>query len=159
MAIEQARAYLKQYHKDQDILELDASSATVELAAQALGTQPERIAKSLSFMGKEHALIVVAAGDCRVDNHAYKETFGCKAKMLKGDEVEAYTNHTIGGVCPFGVPEDTQLYLDVSLKRFDYVYPACGTANSAIRLTISELETLLPNAAWVDVCKGWRDEG
>jgi prolyl-tRNA editing enzyme YbaK/EbsC (Cys-tRNA(Pro) deacylase) len=89
MAMEQARAYLKQYHKEQDILVLDASSATVEQAAQALGTQPERIAKSLSFMVREHAVIVVAAGDCRVDNHAYKETFGCKAKMLKGDEVES----------------------------------------------------------------------
>ena len=87
MAMEQARAYLKQYHKEQDILVLDTSSATVEQAAQALGTQPERIAKSLSFMGKEHAVIVVAAGDCRVDNHAYKETFGCKAKMLKGEPI------------------------------------------------------------------------
>lgn len=124
MAMEQARAYLKQYHKEQDILVLDASSATVEQAAQALGTQPERIAKSLSFMVREHAVIVVAAGDCRVDNHAYKETFGCKAKMLKGDEVEAYTNHAIGGVCPFGVPANTRIYLDVSLKRFDFVYPA-----------------------------------
>ena len=137
MAMEQARAYLKQYHKEQDILVLDASSATVEQAAQALGTQPERIAKSLSFMVREHAVIVVAAGDCRVDNHAYKETFGCKAKMLKGDEVEA----------------NTRIYLDVSLKRFDFVYPACGTPNSAIRLTIAELETLLPQASWVDVCR------
>lgn len=153
MAMEQARAYLKQYHKEQDILVLDASSATVEQAAQALGTQPERIAKSLSFMVREHAVIVVAAGDCRVDNHAYKETFGCKAKMLKGDEVEAYTNHAIGGVCPFGVPANTRIYLDVSLKRFDFVYPACGTPNSAIRLTIAELETLLPQVSWVDVCR------
>ena len=104
-------------------------------------------------MVREHAVIVVAAGDCRVDNHAYKETFGCKAKMLKGDEVEAYTNHAIGGVCPFGVPANTRIYLDVSLKRFDFVYPACGTPNSAIRLTIAELETLLPQASWVDVCR------
>ena len=89
----------------------------------------------------------------QVDNHAYKETFGCKAKMLKGDEVEAYTNHAIGGVCPFGVPANTRIYLDVSLKRFDFVYPACGTPNSAIRLTIAELETLLPQASWVDVCR------
>ena len=159
MAIEQAREYLRKYQKEQDIQLLDTSSATVELAAQALGTQPERIAKSLSFMGKEHALIVVAAGDCRVDNHAYKESFGCKAKMLKGEEVEAYTNHAVGGVCPFGVPSDTQVFLDVSLKRFAYVYPACGTANSAIKLTIAELEELLPDAKWVDVCKGWKSEG
>lgn len=157
MSLELAKAYLSKYGKDKDIMLLKESSATVELAAKALGTQPERIAKSLSFLGKDNALIVVCAGDCKIDNHAYKERFRCKAKMLKPEEVEKYTNHTIGGVSPFGVPNETKVYLDESLKRFDFVYPACGTANSAIKLTNGELEEILPNAEWVDVCKGWRE--
>lgn len=158
MGLQHAKAYLKQYGKDADILLLDTSSATVVLAAEALGTEPKRIAKSMSFMGKEQPLVIVTAGDCKIDNHNYKERFGCKAKMLKGEEVEQYTNHAIGGVCPFGLPKETQVYLDVSLKRFETVYPACGTANSAICLTINELEQMLPTATWVDVCKGWREE-
>lgn len=153
MSIELVRTYLKQYHREQDIMELTSSSATVELAAEALGTQPERIAKTLSFMGKEQPQVIVCAGDCKVDNHKFKDYFGVKAKMLKVDEVEQYTNHTIGGVCPFGVPEQTKIYLDVSLKRFAYVFPACGSANSAIKLTCDELSTLLPSAIWIDVCK------
>lgn len=152
-----AKAYLSKYKLDKDIMVLQDSCATVELAANALGTEPERIAKSLSFLGKETALIVVCAGDCKIDNHAYKERFGYKARMLKPDEVEKYTNHMVGGVCPFGVPKETKIYLDESLKRFDFVYPACGTANSAIKLTIKELEEILPDSEWVDVCKGWRE--
>lgn len=155
MAIELVRAYLKTVGREQDIIEFDVSTATVELAAQALQTEPERIAKSLSFKTKEGALIVVCAGDCKIDNHAFKEQFGVKAKMLKPDEVLQYTNHEIGGVCPFAVPEDTEIYLDISMKRFDYVYPACGSANSAIRLTCEELEGMLPYKGWVDVCKGY----
>ena len=158
MSLQHAKTYLKQYGKDEDIILLDTSSATVDLAAKALHIEPERIAKSMGFMGQENPIIVVTAGDCKIDNHNYKERFGCKAKMLKGDEVEQYTNHAIGGVCPFGIPEETQVFLDVSLKRFETVYPACGTANSAICLTIAELEEMLPQATWVDVCKGWREE-
>ncbi len=153
MAIELVREYLKTYGRDQDIIELDASSATVELAAAALHTQPERIAKTLSFMGKEQPLLIVCAGDSKIDNHKFKERFQVKAKMLKGTEVERYTNHAIGGVCPFAVPASTAVYFDLSLKRFDYLYPACGSANSAIRLTCEELETLVPQGTWVDVCK------
>ena len=121
MAIELVREYLKAYGRDQDIIELDTSSATVELAAQALGTGPERIAKTLSFMGRDHALLVVCAGDCKIDNHKFKETFHVKARMLKADEVEKYTNHAVGGVCPFAVPAETPVYLDVSLKRFPWI--------------------------------------
>lgn len=153
MAIERVREYLRAYGREQDIIELDTSSATVELAATALHTKPERIAKSLSFMGKEQPFIVVCAGDCKVDNHKFKETFHVKPKMLKGDEVERCTNHAIGGVCPFAVPEGTAIYLDASLRRFDHVFPACGSANSAIRVSCEELETLVPRARWVDVCK------
>ena len=153
MAIELVREYLKAYGRDQDIIELDTSSATVELAAQALGTGPERIAKTLSFMGRDHALLVVCAGDCKIDNHKFKETFHVKARMLKADEVEKYTNHAVGGVCPFAVPEETPVYLDVSLKRFPWIYPAFGSANSAIKLSNEELQALVPGTRWVDVCK------
>ena len=157
MAIELVREYLKPYGRDMDIIELEASSATVELAAQALKTQPQRIAKSLSFMVEEHAVIIVCAGDCKIDNHAFKEYFHVKAKLLKPEDVEEYTNHTIGGVCPFALPTTTRVYLDVSMKRFDYIYPACGSSNSAIKCTMEDLQTLIPNAIWVDVCKGWKD--
>lgn len=153
MAIELVREYLKTYGREPDIIELDTSSATVELAAAALGTEPAHIAKSMSFMGSDGALIVVCAGDTKVDNHKFKECFGVKAKMLRGEDVEKYTNHAIGGVCPFAIPQDTKVYLDVSLKRFAHVYPACGSANSAIRLTCEELASLVGNGTWVDVCK------
>lgn len=152
MAIELVREYLKQYQRDQDIIELSESSATVEQAARALHTQPQRIAKSLSFMVEDHAIIVVCAGDCKVNNRSFKEVFGVKAKMLKSEEVEHYTNHQIGGVCPFAIPKETKVYLDESMKRFDYVYPACGSSNSAIRCTMNDLETLIPGAIWVNVC-------
>lgn len=153
MSIENVREYLKQYGKDHAIIILDDSSATVELAAKALHTETMRIAKSLSFMVKDKAVIIVCAGDCRIDNHKYKEYFHIKARMLKPDEVEKYTNHPIGGVCPFAVPETTSVYLDVSLQRFDYFYPACGSRNSAIRLTCEEITKLVPQATWIDVCR------
>lgn len=153
MSIENVREYLKQYGKDHAIIILDDSSATVELAAKALHTETMRIAKSLSFMVKDKAVIIVCAGDCRIDNHKYKEYFHVKARMLKPDEVERYTNHPIGGVCPFAVPETTSVYLDVSLQRFDYFYPACGSRNSAIRLTCGEITKLVPQATWIDVCR------
>lgn len=153
MSINQVREYLEKYNRDQDIIELNESSATVELAALALGTKPERIAKSLSFMVRDHAIIIVCAGDHKVDNHTFKSIFGVKAKMLKAEEVEIYTNHTIGGVCPFAIRKGTKVYLDVSLKRFEYVYPACGNSNSAIKLTCDEMEQLIPESKWIDVCK------
>lgn len=153
MSIENVREYLKQYGKDHAIIIQDDSSATVELAAKALHTETMRIAKSLSFMVKDKAVIIVCAGDCRIDNHKYKEYFHVKARMLKPDEVEKYTNHPIGGVCPFAVPETTSVYLDVSLQRFDYFYPACGSRNSAIRLTCEEITKLVPQATWIDVCR------
>lgn len=153
MSIENVREYLKQYGKDHAIIILDDSSATVELAAKALHTETMRIAKSLSFMVKDKAVIIVCAGDCRIDNHKYKEYFHVKARMLKPDEVERYTNHPVGGVCPFAVPETTSVYLDVSLQRFDYLYPACGSRNSAIRLTCEEITKLVPQATWINVCR------
>ncbi len=156
MAIALVKEYLKAYGKDQDVIELEESSATVELAAKALGIEGARIAKTLSFMGSDGALVVVCAGDCKIDNHKYKETFGVKAKMLKAEEVETYTNHSIGGVCPFALPKDTKIYLDESMKRFDYVYPACGSSNSAIKLSLEELASMVPYMKWVDVCKGWK---
>ena len=153
MAIEKVRTFLRERGFEDRVLEFDVSSATVELAAQAVGCEPERIAKTLSFYVGDRVALIVAAGDARIDNHKFKETFHVKAKMLKGDEVERCTNHAIGGVCPFAVPEGTAIYLDASLRRFDHVFPACGSANSAIRVSCEELETLVPRARWVDVCK------
>lgn len=157
MAINQVREYLKEFHMDQKILEFEVSSATVELAAQALACEPKRIAKSLSFQTAAEAILVVTAGDARIDNHKFKETFHTKAKMISPQDVEARIGHTIGGVCPFGVREDVKIYLDASLKRFTTVYPACGSANSAIELTLPQLETLSGDNfnKWVDVCKDW----
>ena len=158
MAIEKVRAFFRQFGMEGRVLEFPVSSATVELAAQALGCAPCRIAKSLSFMGPDGPLLVVAAGDAKVDNPRYKAQFGLKARMLTPDETEALVGHGVGGVCPFAVNGGVKVYLDESLKRFDTVFPACGSANSAIELTIPELETLSGFTAWVDVCKAWRQE-
>lgn len=155
MSIEKVRAYFTPYGLEKRIQEFDVSSATVDLAAQALCCEPCRIAKSLSFLVDGHAVLVVAAGDARIDNPKYKAQFGTKAKMLTPDEVETLVGHAVGGVCPFGVNEGTQVYLDMSLKRFQSVFPACGSSNSAIELTIDELEQYSGSIAWVDVCKGW----
>lgn len=144
---------------EQKIQELAVSSATVELAAEALHCEPQRIAKTLSFMVDGHAVLVVAAGDAKIDNSKYKAQFGTKAKMLSPDEAEALVGHAVGGVCPFAVNEGVPVYLDVSLKRFETVFPACGSSNSAIELTISELETYSGYVEWVDVCKGYSDSG
>lgn len=156
MAIEKAKEYLKQFGADKRVLEFEVSSATVELAAQALSCEPARIAKSLTFSG-EHPIMIVAAGDAKVDNRKFKEQFSMKAKMLGADEVETLIGHGVGGVCPFGVKEDVEVYLDDSLKRFKTVFPAAGSANSAIELTIEELERFSSCKQWVDVCKGWND--
>ena len=157
MAIEKVREYFKQYGMEDRVLEFDVSSATVELAAQALHCEPCRIAKTLSFMTADAPILVVAAGDAKIDNAKYKAQFGTKAKMLTPDEVETRIGHGIGGVCPFAVNAGVAVYLDESLKRFQTVFPACGSGNSAIELTLEELERYSGYAAWVDVCKGWRD--
>ena len=153
MSIERARAYLKKFGIEERILEFDVSSATVDLAAQALACEPARIAKSLSFKIENRTLLVLAAGDGKIDNKKYKAAFGAKAKMLSPDEVVERIGHAVGGVCPFGINDGVEVYLDESMKRFDYLYPAAGSANSAIKLTISELELYSGYKAWVDVCK------
>ncbi len=153
MAIEKARKHLKQFQFDHRIQEFPISSATVSLAAKALGTQEERIAKTLSFKIKEQAILIVCAGDTKIDNKKYKATFSTKAKMLAPKEVVTLIGHEIGGVCPFGINEGVKVYLDESLKRFETVFPACGSSNSAIELTIEELEKVSGYAKWVDVCR------
>lgn len=155
MSIEKVKEYFKQYGANNKILEFNESSATVELAAQALNCEPKRIAKSLSFMGKDNAILVVVAGDARIDNSKYKSEFGLKAKMLSPDEVEAMIGHRVGGVCPFAINQGVAVYLDESLKRFETVFPACGSSNSAIELTIAELEKYSNYEKWVSVCKDW----
>lgn len=153
MAIEKVREYFKGFGIDGRIRELNESSATVELAAKALGCEPCRIAKSLSFMVNGKPILVVAAGDVKIDNPKYKAQFGAKAKMLTPDEAEELIGHAVGGVCPFAVNDGAEVYLDESLKRFETVFPACGSSNSAIELTIEELEKYSNYIKWVDVCK------
>lgn len=155
MAIEKVRAYFREHGMEERIRELDASSATVELAAAALCCEPQRIAKTLSFMVDDHAILIVTAGDAKIDNQKYKAQFGTKAKMLSPEEAQTLVGHAVGGVCPFAVGEGVKVYLDVSLKRFETVFPACGSSNSAIELTIPELEEHSGYEAWVEVCKGW----
>jgi prolyl-tRNA editing enzyme YbaK/EbsC (Cys-tRNA(Pro) deacylase) len=154
MAIEKVREYFKQFGIEDKIQELENSSATVELAAKALNTEPARIAKSLSFKVEEKAILIICAGDVKIDNAKYKALFKAKAKMLTPDEVVEFIGHEIGGVCPFGINEGVNVYLDESLKRFTTVFPACGSSNSAIELTIPELEKYSNFTQWVDVCKG-----
>ena len=137
------------------ILEFPVSSATVELAAEALHCEPCRIAKTLSFMVGEKPVLIVAAGDTKIDNPKYKAQFGTKAKMLTPEQAEILVGHAVGGVCPFAVQPGVEVYLDASLKQFETVFPACGSSNSAIELTIPELERSSGYTAWVDVCKGW----
>ncbi len=157
MSIEKVRAYFKTLGIDGRIQELDASSATVELAAQALGVEGKRIAKTLSFLLDSSCILIVAAGDARIDNVRYKAYFGQKAKMLPHDDVPAYVGHAVGGVCPFAVKEGVKVYLDASLRRFETVFPACGSSNSAIELTLPELEQYAHAEGWIDVCKNWRE--
>jgi prolyl-tRNA editing enzyme YbaK/EbsC (Cys-tRNA(Pro) deacylase) len=158
MAIDKVKDYLSQWGRDKDILEFDTSSATVELAANVLGVTPSRIAKTLSFKAEEGALLVIAAGDARIDNAKFKAEFNMKAKMLSPEEVLEYTGHAVGGVCPFALNEELKVYSDISMKRFITVFPACGSSNSAIELTCDELEQYSGSSRWVDVCKGWQDE-
>lgn len=156
MAYENARAHLAKYGFEDRITLFDVSSATVELAAQAVGCDPAMIAKTLSFDVNGDVVLILAAGDAKIDNHKYKAQFACKARMLSHEEAEERIGHAVGGVCPFGVKENVKVYLDVSMKRFDTVYPACGTSNSAVRLTPGELERCAEPIAWIDVCKNWQ---
>ena len=158
MAIEKVREYFRALGMEERIREFQVSSATVDLAAAALKCEPRRIAKSLTFLVGETPVMIVAAGDARVDNAKYKAKFAAKAKMLPPDAVERLIGHGVGGVCPFGVNPGVQVYLDVSLRRFETVFPACGSANSAIELTIPELEKAARALGWVDVCKDWAKE-
>ena len=156
MSLATVKEYLKIYQLESRIQEFDVSSATVELAAQALSCEPCRIAKTLSFLVEEAPILIVAAGDAKVDNAKYRAQFSCKAKMLTPQQVLLLVGHAVGGVCPFAVKEGVTVYLDASLKRFETVFPACGTSNSAIELTIPELEACSNPVGWVDVCKNWQ---
>ncbi len=159
MSIEKARAYMRQFNIENRIIEFAASSATVVLAAQAAGCEPARIAKTLSFkLNDGSCILIVTAGDAKVDNAKFKHFFGCKAKMLSAGEVEPLVGHAIGGVCPFGINDGVRVYLDISLKRFATFFPACGSHNSAIELTPDELEKYAANCeGWQDLCKGWQE--
>lgn len=155
MSIEKVKEYFRNYGLEERVQEFEVSSATVQLAAEALHCEPCRIAKTLSFMVADKPVLIVAAGDTKIDNPKYKVQFGTKAKMLTSDEVETLIGHAVGGVCPFAINPDVTVYLDISLKRFQTVFPACGSSNSAIELTIEELEKYSSFAEWIDVCKGW----
>ena len=156
MSIEKVRGYFRAQGMEDRVMEFPVSSATVELAAQALNCEPCRIAKTLSFRVNERVVLVVAAGDARIDNPKYKAYFGVKAKMLGHDEAEAVIGHAVGGVCPFAVNEGVEVYLDESLRRFTTVFPACGSSNSAIEMTMDELEQHSGSRAWISVCKDWQ---
>jgi prolyl-tRNA editing enzyme YbaK/EbsC (Cys-tRNA(Pro) deacylase) len=155
MAIEPVKAYFKTLGMEEKVMELGTSSATVELAANALGVVPGRIAKTLSFKTDENAILVVTAGEAKIDNSKFKQAFGTKAKMLTPDEVIEKVGHAVGGVCPFAINENVPVYLDISMKRFDTIFPACGSSNSAIELTCGELFEYSKAIKWVDVCKNW----
>ena len=153
MAIEQVKEYFKKYKIESRIIELPTSSATVKEAAESLGTEEALIAKTLSFIVEDKPILIVAAGDAKIDNSKYKGQFYTKAKMIQYEDVNNLIGHTPGGVCPFAIKENVTVYLDESLKRFEHVYPACGSSNSAIKLTIEELEKYSNYTSWVDVCK------
>ena len=153
MSIEKGRAYFRQFGMEDRVREFDVSSATVELAALALGVEGARIAKTLSFKKNDSCILILAAGDARIDNHKFKEKFHMKAKMLAPDEVLSIVGHPVGGVCPFGINDGIDVYLDESLKRFETVFPAVGSANSAIELNLDELYKYSNAIEWIDVCK------
>lgn len=152
MSIERVKEYFKTFGMEDRVLEFDVSSATVELASQALGCEPCRIAKTLSFMVNQEPILIVVAGDAKVNNSKYKQFFKTKAKMLTKEEAKELVGHSVGGVCPFAVYEGVKVYLDLSLKRFDTVFPACGSGQSAIELSIEELEMYSSYIDWIDVC-------
>lgn len=153
MSFEKARKYLKGYGLENKVMEFSVSSATVEEAAKAVGCKEEEIAKTLSFIIDDKPILIVVAGDCKIDNSKYKAEFHKKAKMIPYNDVEELIGHSVGGVCPFGIKDGVTVYLDDSLKRFDIIYPACGSSNSAVKMTIEELENTTNYEKWVDVCK------
>ncbi|MDD5803074.1 YbaK/EbsC family protein [Blautia sp. HCP3S3_H10_1] len=155
MSVDKVRQYFGKYGMESRILEFDVSSATVELAAAALNCEPGRIAKTLSFLVGEQPILIVSAGDVKIDNAKYKATFGKKAKMLTKEQVTDLIGHAVGGVCPFAVKDGVTVYLDESLKKYETVFPACGSSNSAIELTIPEMEQYSGYKEWVDVCKAY----
>lgn len=155
MSFEKVKYYFEQFDLSHRVMELEQSSATVEQAAIAIGCEPELIAKTMSFFLNDKPVLIVTAGDAKIDNKKYKEYFGEKAKMIPGDQVEDYVGHAPGGVCPFATNKDVIVYLDVSLKRFETIFPAAGSANSAVKLSLKELETFSSALSWIDVCKGW----
>jgi len=157
MSIEIVKEYLKKYNKADDILEFETSSATVELAAEAAGVIPARITKTLALKDKdgESGIVIAVAGDAKIDNKKFKQTFGMKAKMLSAEETLALTGHAVGGVCPFAIPTGVKTYADVSLKRFSTIFPAAGSSNSAIELNCDELFNIGQCAEWVDISKDW----
>jgi len=155
MSVERVKEYFRGKGIEKRILEFDVSSATVELAAEALHCEGKRIAKTLSFHVGDRIILIVTAGDAKIDNQKYKAQFGAKARMLSCEEAEPLTGHPVGGVCPFAVNSGVEVYLDASLRRFGTVFPACGSSNSAIELTPDELEEHSDSLGWVDVCKGW----
>ncbi len=158
MSIEKVKEYFSELGMATRVKEFDVSSATVELAAAALGCEGCRIAKTLSFMIADKPILIVTAGDAKVDNRKYKDKFSTKAKMLTPDELVELVGHAVGGVCPFAIKEGVAVYLDISLRRFETVFPACGSANSAIELTIDELEKYSGYLEWIDVCRGWYEK-
>ena len=153
MSVDKVKQYFSKYGMESKMLEFDVSSATVELAAAALNCEPGRIAKTLSFLVGDEPILIVSAGDVKIDNSKYKKTFGKKAKMLTPDQVVEMIGHAVGGVCPFAIKEGVTVYLDASLKKYETVFPACGSSNSAIELTIPEMEKYSGYKEWVDVCK------
>ena len=152
MSIETVKQYFKKFGRENDILEFPVSSATVELAAQALNTAPAHIAKTLAFKDGENCILIVTAGNTKIDNKKFKQEFGFKAKMLSPEETLEMTGHAVGGVCPFGVPANVKSYTDISLKNYDFIYPACGSSNSAIKLTCDEIFKYSNAEKWVDAC-------
>lgn len=159
MSFESVKQHLEQWDREKDIMEFDTSSGTVQQAADTIGVIPAQIAKTLSFREKEDkAILIVTAGDAKIDNKKFRNTFQVKARMLSAEEVVEQTGHIIGGVCPFGLVNDLDVYLDISMKRFDTIFPACGSSNSAIELNLDELFEYATAKKWVDVCKGWEEE-
>lgn len=153
MSITKAKEYLKQFNLDDKVMEFPVSSATVEDAAKAINCEEKEIAKTLSFIVEDNPILIVVAGDCKIDNSKFKAEFLVKAKMIPFERVEELIGHAVGGVCPFGVNENVIIYLDESLKRLDTIYPACGSSNSAIKLTLEELEKIVNFKKWINVCK------
>jgi Cys-tRNA(Pro) deacylase len=159
LTIESVKAHFKQWNREAEVMEFETTSATVGQAAETIGVEPAQIAKTLSFRGdQDKAILIVAAGDAKIDNKKYRQEFGFKARMLTPEEVLEQTGHVIGGVCPFGLKNKLVVYLDVSMKRFDTMFPACGSTNSAIELTCDEIFQYSSATKWVDVCKDWEDD-